>query len=71
MNLSFITTSSYIVPISDTEFMIAQELSSANGNVSISETSGSDFSIARISTDLSIQYAHCLLFSLKWYFGII
>ena len=47
-----------MVPISNTEFMIAQELSPANGNVSISETSGTDFSIARISTDLSVQYVN-------------
>ena len=55
-NLSFITNAAYLLPLSETEFLFAQELSQSVGNLSISETSGTDFSIARISTDLDVKW---------------
>ena len=55
INLSFSPTLSYISVISENEFMIAQDVSLFNGNISVGQTTGTDFSIARVSTDLSFR----------------
>ena len=45
----------FLKVISETDFMFVQDLSLLNGNLSVSITSGTDFSIARISIDLNVQ----------------
>ena len=55
LNLSFSTEFSYINVISDTEFLFIQDLSLINGNMSVGPKTGTDLSIARISTNLTVQ----------------
>ena len=55
INLSFSPTSSFISVISENEFMITQDVSYYNGNISIGQTTGTDYSIARISTNLTVR----------------
>ena len=55
LNLSFSTTISLIKVLSETDFLLFLDLSLLNGNISVSQTSGTDLSMARISTDLTVQ----------------
>ena len=55
INLNFVTNSADFSVISETEFFYTQDLSLQNGNMSVGPTTGTDFSIARISTDLSVK----------------
>ena len=55
LNLNFSPTMAFLKVISETDFMFVQDLSLLNGNLSVSITSGTDFSIARISIDLNAQ----------------
>ena len=41
--------------LNDSEFLYIQDMSILNGNISISEKTGTDFSIARISTNLTVM----------------
>ena len=54
-NIFLPTTITFLNVISESEFMFTQELSLLNSNISISQTTGTDFSIAKISTDLNVQ----------------
>ena len=55
LNLSYSPNISFITVISESEFVVAQDVSYYNGNLSIGRTTGTDLTIARISTDLNIR----------------
>ena len=55
LNLSYSPNASFITVISESEFVIAQDVSYYNGNLSIGGTTGTDITIARISTNLNIR----------------
>ena len=52
-NLSFAARLTILKVISETEFLISIDVSQQNSNISVSMTSGSDLSVARVSTDLN------------------
>ena len=54
-NLNFAPTVAFMSLISETDFLFVQDLSLFNGKMSVSPASGTDYSIARISTDLSLK----------------
>ena len=54
-NLNFAPTVAFMSLISETDFLFVQDLSLFNGKMSVGPASGTDYSIARISTDLSLK----------------
>ena len=54
-NFNFAPTIAFLGVISETDFILVQDLSLQIGNMSVSQTSGTDFSLARISTNLTVQ----------------
>ena len=54
-NLSFGSRVMFLSVLSETEFLTSLEISVSNSQIGVSNTSGTDFSIARISTDLSLK----------------
>ena len=55
LNLNFAPNVAFIAIISETEFLFTLDLSLQNGNISVGQTTGVDFSIARISTNLEVK----------------
>ena len=55
LNLKFGTNYAFLGVISNTDFMFVQDLSLYTGNMSVGPLSAIDFSIARISIDLSVK----------------
>ena len=55
MTLTFGTNFSQLNLLSENDFIVAMDLSLINGNMSVGLTTGTDVSIARLSTDLSVQ----------------
>ena len=55
INLSYSSTVSVFKMVSNTDFMFVEDFSLQNTNMSVGPTTGTDFSIARISTNLSVK----------------
>ena len=55
LNLNFAPNIAFLTMISETEFLFTLDLSLQNGNISIGQTTGVDFSIARISTNHEVK----------------
>ena len=55
LNLSYAPDFINLRVISETDFLITQDVSLSNGNLSVGLQTGIDISIARISTDLTVQ----------------
>ena len=55
LNLSYAPSIANLRVISETDFLIIQDVSLSNGNLSVGLLTGIDLSFARISTDLTVQ----------------
>ena len=55
LNLSFASTITNLLIISETDFLIVQDVSLSSGNLSVGLLTGNDVSFARISTDFTVQ----------------
>ena len=53
--LSYTPSMTNLKVISETDFLITQDVSLSNGNLSVGLLTGIDLSFARISTDLTVQ----------------
>ena len=56
LNLRFGTNYAFLGVLSTTDFMFVQDLSLYNGNMSVGPLTAIDYSIARISIDLSVKW---------------
>ena len=55
LTLTFATTVSQLNLLSENDFILMMDLSLINANMSVGPTTGTDLSIARLSTDLRVQ----------------